>query len=395
MRNALLIGIKDLRLRLRDRTAILVAFIAPVVLATIISFAFGREPLTFRTTLAIADLDNSDISRSFLEGIRSVPILENAIVVKTVTSVEEASTLVEREEAGAAIVIPAGFGESIQAGRADALQVIRNVESGIAGAFAEAIAEGFAAEINAGRLSIQTAVAAEALSQPDSPGLQALIQKAVEGRLPVNLVDGPIGARDIKPSSYFGPSMAIFFLFFTVQFGPLGLLAERRDGTLARLLASPTKSWAIVTGKVMSSFVLGLLSILTMIIVTTFLLGADWGDPLAVAALSLAIVFAAMGVTGLVIAGSRTIEQAQNFTSIAAGGLALLGGNFIPINEAPEVIRALSKLTPNGWALRGFSDLAADGGGVASILPALGAVVAFGLVAGILALALGRRMVTK
>ena len=33
--------------------------------------------------------------------------------------------------------------------------------------------------------------------------------------------------------------MAVFFLFFTVQFGVTSLLEERNDGTLARLLAAP------------------------------------------------------------------------------------------------------------------------------------------------------------
>lgn len=395
MRNALLVGVKDLRLRLRDRTAIIVAFIAPVVLAAIISFAFGRDPLTFRTTLAIADLDGSEVSRSFLEGIRAIPVIEDAVRIKTVASSEEAGALVRRHEAGAAIVIPGGFGDAVRAGQTAGLNVIREVEAPVAGEFAEAIAEGFAAEINAGRLAIQTAVAAGALSKPGSPGLQALVQKAVEGRLPASLVDGPIGARKVKPASYFGPSMAIFFLFFTVQFGPLGILAERRDGTLARLLASPTKSWAIVTGKVISSFVLGLASIVTMIVITTLLLDATWGDPLAVAALTLAIVFAAVGITGLVIVSARTIDQAQNVTSIVAGALALLGGNFIPINEAPAAIRALSKLTPNGWALRGFTDLTAEGGGIASVLTPLGAIIAFGVVASALALGFGRRMLAR
>lgn len=395
MKKILNIGFKDLRLRLRDRTAIILAFIAPLVLATIISFAFGREDVPFRTTIAIADLDGSEISRSFTEGIRSIPAFEDAIEIKSASSAEEASSLVEKEEVGAAIVIPVRFGEAVRAGRAADVSVVRNIASPITGELAEAIAQGFASEINAGRLAIQTAVAAGALARPDSPGLEALVEQAVAERIPVNLVDGPIAAREVKAASYFGPSMTIFFLLFTVQFGALGILAERREGTLARLLASPTKPWAIVTGKVLSSFVLGLLSIVTMIIATTFLLDAEWGDPLAVAALSVAIVFAAVGVTGLVIASSRTLEQAQGFGQIATVALALLGGNFIQITDAPEIIRKLSLITPNGWALRAFFDLSAEGGGIGSILPALGVIVTFGVVTGALALGVGRRMLAR
>jgi ABC-2 type transport system permease protein len=73
----------------------------------------------------------------------------------------------------------------------------------------------------------------------------------------------------------------------------------------------------------------------------------------------------------------------------------MLGGNFIQVTDAPEIFRTLSLFTPNGWALRGFFDLSAEGGGIGSILPALGAIIAFGVVAGALALGVGRRLVTR
>lgn len=392
MKKAIHIGLKDLRLRLRDRSAIIIAFIAPLVLATIISFAFGREDVTFRTSFAIADQDRSDLSKSFVDTLETVPVVRNAVKVKLVSE-SDARSSVASKKTGAGIVIPLGFGEAVAAGQPAEIKVLKNVESPVSAAFAEAVASAFTNEINSGRLAIQTAVASGALQRPDSPGLAALVQKAVEARIPVNVVDGPIGAREVKASSYFGPSMSIFFLFFTVQFGALGVLAERRDGTMARLLASPTRAGVIVVGKVASSFVLGLVSITSMILATTLLLGANWGDPLAVAAITLAIVFAAVGVTGLVITLAKTVEQAQGYGSIAAVGLALLGGNFIQVTDAPEIIRKLSLLTPNGWALRSFVDLSAEGGGVGSILPALGAIVAFGVVAGGLALLRGRKLV--
>lgn len=395
MRTVLTIGLKDLRLRLRDRSAIILAFVAPLLIASIISFAFGQEPITFRGSMAIADLDSSDISRSFIEGVRSAPALRDALEIKTVASEEEARALVEKEEIGAAIVLPKGLSDAIQSGQSTELSVIRSQEFRINGALAEAIAEGFSAEVNAGRLSIQTAAAAGAITRSDSPGLQALIQEAVSEKIPVNLVDGAIAAKEVKAASYFGPSMSIFFLLFTVQFGALGIRAERRDGTLARLLASPTRPWAIVTGKVFSSFVLGLASLLTMYLATTLLLGADWGDPLSVFALSIAMVFAAVAVTGLVIASARTYEQAQGFGQIATMVLAMLGGNFIQVTDAPEIFRRLSLFTPNGWAIRAFFDLSAEGGGITTILGPLAAIVAFAVGTGAVAIAMGRRLVTQ
>lgn len=389
---AIVIALKDLRLRLRDRSAIVLAFVAPLILAFIISSALGQDEGIFRATFTVVDGDKSEISKSFVEGIRSVPALKN-LQLKEVGNRDEAVELMDKTQAGAAFLIPAGFAESITTGQTAKLTVLRSPNFPVGGQVAQALADAFAAEVNAGGLTIQTAVDSGLVSKPGGPDLNTVIQKAVEGRIPVSLVDGQIGVNEVSSADYFAPGMTIFFLFFTVQFGALGILAERRDGTLPRLLAAPIKSSTVIIGKQLASFVLGLVSMLTMMVVTSLLLDANWGDPVAAVALAVAITFAAMGVTGLAISLARTQEQAAGFGSITAMGLALLGGNFIQITDAPWIIRKLSLLTPNGWALRSFFDLAAEGGGIATILPGLGAILAFALVTGALALVIGRRLV--
>ena len=130
--------------------------------------------------------------------------------------------------------------------------------------------------------------------------------------------------------------MAIFFLFFTAQFGALSLLAERRGGTLPRLVAAPIAPWSIVMGKALASFVLAAVAMAVLVVSSTLLLGASWGDPLAVAILVLGAVVAAMGITALITTLSRTEEQAGSWNSIAAVTLAILGGAFFPLGARPR-----------------------------------------------------------
>jgi ABC-2 type transport system permease protein len=73
--------------------------------------------------------------------------------------------------------------------------------------------------------------------------------------------------------------------------------------------------------------------------------------------------------------------------------LALLGGNFIYLAQLPDLLQRLSLLTPNGWALRGFVDLVADGGGLSTVAAPVAVTAAFGLVTGAVALVRARRMV--
>jgi ABC-2 type transport system permease protein len=187
--------------------------------------------------------------------------------------------------------------------------------------------------------------------------------------------------------------MAIFFLFFTVSFGARSILIERRQGTLRRLLASAAPPGAVIAGKALAAFVLGVVSVLVMWLATSLVFGADWGDPLAVVALTVSSVLAAIGITALVVTLARTDEQADGYSSLVVFTLALLGGNFIYLAQLPDLLQRLSLLTPNGWALRGFVDLVADGGGLSTVAAPVAVTAAFGLITGAVALVRARRMV--
>jgi ABC-2 type transport system permease protein len=61
---------------------------------------------------------------------------------------------------------------------------------------------------------------------------------------------------------------------------------------------------------------------------------------------------------------------------------ALLGGNFVNSGNLPDALERLSLLTPNGWALRGFTELSLDRSGLADISLAIVVLVAIGIAAG-------------
>jgi ABC-2 type transport system permease protein len=187
--------------------------------------------------------------------------------------------------------------------------------------------------------------------------------------------------------------MAIFFLFFTVSFGARSILAERRQGTLRRLLASAAPPGGVLAGKALAAFTLGTASVLVMWLATTLVFGADWGDPVAVVALTVSSVLSAIGITALVVTLAKTDEQAEGYSSLVVFVLALLGGNFVYLAQLPEALQRAALFTPNGWALRGFVDLVADDGGLATVAAPVAVTLAVGLVTGGLALYRARRMV--
>jgi ABC-2 type transport system permease protein len=209
---------------------------------------------------------------------------------------------------------------------------------------------------------------------------------------PVTIADVAAEDRQAPMSTYYAAAMAIVFVFFSAQFGLVSLHAERRDGTLARLLASPLHWWSIVAGKTIVSLVMALVSLSVIVLGTSLLLGARWGDPLVVAALIVAAAVAATGIALLAVAFTRSEEQAGSAIAVVTMTLAILGGAFFPANQGPELMSRLSLVTPHHWFLEGVNG-AASGADATSLAGPLGVLVAIGLVAGAFGLLRARRLV--
>src|SRR6516165_5710523 len=108
MRHAILVCLKDLRQRLRDRTAILTAIGAPLALTALMGFALGGSHGGSGMRLCIADLDHSEQSTAFV-GFVERPSLQGKVVVEPVDSVSAAERMIEAHRAECAVVIRPGF----------------------------------------------------------------------------------------------------------------------------------------------------------------------------------------------------------------------------------------------------------------------------------------------
>jgi ABC-2 type transport system permease protein len=163
------------------------------------------------------------------------------------------------------------------------------------------------------------------------------------------------------------------------------LLEEKRLRVLDRVRAAPVPAAALLAGKVLCALALGVTSLAVIWLATSLTLGAAWGDPLGVTVLIAASALAIAGVAGLVAALARSEQVADSLTSLTTFVLALVGGNFIPPGELPPLLGRLTWVTPNGWALHGFAELSAGGGGPGDVLPHAGVLVLWGVVTGVVA----------
>lgn len=375
VRAALTILRKDLRLRLRDRSVVLFALVVPLVLTFVFAQIFpSDEDLEVRA--GIVDLDGGEVAAGFIEGVLPALVEEGSLEVTTFTDEAAARSAIEAGDIAAAWVFPDGFSAAVQAGEGAVITVLANPDRGLSGAVAQGLADGYRAELDRVGLAVATtATAASGQVSPDE--LDEVARRAVSQRSPLAVTDLMAEDRQLDATSYLAAGMAVFFLFFTVTFGITGLLEERQQGTLPRLLAAPIGVGAIHLGKALGAFILGIVSMTVLSIASALLLGASWGDPVGVAILVVAGVIAALGVMAFVGSFATTAEQANNLQSIVAMVLGLAGGVFFPVGAG--FLGTLALVSPHGWFLRGLGDLAGSGAWTA-VLPATGALLLFGLV---------------
>lgn len=397
MRAAWRIALKDLRQRLRDRSAIMLGVIAPLGLAFIFSLIIPDSAEDFTVNLGVVDADGGDVASGLLAVVDELE-QDGLFAVTQMSGRDELVAAVEAGEVEAGLVVPAGFTDAVNtqdSGTCDdsgctvaTIEIVGHVDRQISAQITDAVASSFAGRLTGVRVA---AAAALASGQTD---VTAVIATAASAEPGVTLADQESGSRQLDISTFFAAGMAIFFLFFTVQFGVSSLIEERTNGTMPRLLAAPIQWWHIVAGKGLASFAMGVVAMVVLVAGSTVLIGADWGNIIGVALLIAAGVLAAIGIMAVIATLARTAEQASNWQAIVAVVLGLLGGTFFPVSQAPAFLARLSSLTPHFWFMRGLGDMRA-GGGWTDVVPAVLALAAFFVVAIAIAATRVRRMVAQ
>ena len=401
MRIVFLVALKDLRQRLRDRTALLVSVAAPLGLAVIFSQLLAGTT-DFRAVYVVADMDGGPLATVLREDVIGSLEDGSSFTVTDLPTEAAARAAVEDGTADAAFLVPAGFSAAIGAGQAVTLEVVGARDSGLATEIARAVAQRFGDGVVTVQLSVATALELARAggaggsggpgATPD-PALQArIIGAASSARPPVILADQAAALRQLSMASYFSASMAILFLFFSAQMGLVSLFDERRQGTLGRILAGPVKPWTVLAGKLLGGFAQGMLAMTVLVVATTLLIGASWGSPLGVALVCTAAVIAALGISTLVISFTNSAEVAGAASSAVAITLGVLGGTFSPTAQGPEIMGTIALFTPHGWFMRGLGDMQ-GGGTVADGLQSVVVLLAMGLITGGIGMARARRLV--
>jgi ABC-2 type transport system permease protein len=344
VRTVLVIAGKELRTRVAERLLVALVLVAPIVFAVLAGLAFDaiatRLPGARVVRLAVADTDDGRAGRAVAEALDAGE-LRRVVAVRHVAP-NAVRRFVADGTVDAGLTVPAGFTTALAAGEPARLRVDADPAKPVEAATVRALAD---------QLARRASQAGDSTERITRTWLLATFT-------PRWFTDASVHDRRARALDYFGPSMAIGFLFVAVGISSRSLWSERRLGLLARQLASPLSSWQVVVGTGVGGGLIGAASVAVLWLTTTLLFGARWGPFLPVAGLLLCMLIAAVALMALITGLVRSEERVEALTGLLGFGCALVGGNLVQYYRLPATIRRWSVLTPNGWAMRSIADLA-------------------------------------
>jgi ABC-type Na+ efflux pump permease subunit len=372
LRDAWFIARKDVQYLLRQRETLLWTFLMPIVFFYFIGTITGgfgggggprRDPIAVRVPADAGVLAGHFVAR--LEGLR--------FAVNRDASDEAFAASPRR------VTIPPGFTDSVLAGRP--VKVVLEREGGGP--------ESQYDEVRVQR-ALYTVLADRVVLAEEGRALTAAALDSLRtAPRPLTLAITAAGARREPPVGFaqaIPGTMTMFTLLVMLTSGATMLVAERRQGLLRRLAATPISRASVVLGKWGGRMALGLTQIGFALAAGTLLFQMDWGNALPMVFVVL-VAYASLNATLGLLLGTiaGTEAQAVGIGVLTSNLLAALGGCWWPIEVTPRWMQALASWLPTGWVMRALHELMFFESGPRGALPAILLLLAGALVLGAIA----------
>jgi ABC-2 type transport system permease protein len=384
------IGLKDLKVTLRDKSATGILLAMPMLLIVILGTALGNLAANInKIPVAIVNLDDGSVGKQITDSYFTDKGLTDLFLAKRMTDPAIARAEVERGDIAGALVVPHDFTRRLNTGKPSEFVVYTDPGRQITGTVFRSVAEAISTRVSAASIAARTsAYYASAMRVNDPSFVGSVIGKAVRSAsetktLEVVKLQETTASRgeEVSMVSYYAGGMSAMFIMFGAMFGAFSLVRERDDWTLPRMMMTHAGRADIVAGKMLGVFVVGTVQFAVLFAFTTAI-GVKWGDPLAVWAIALAMVAAATGMSILIAAIGKTTRSVSGISQLVIQFMAAVGGSFFPVSQFPAWLQPLHYASVNGWAIDGILE-AMRGGTVVDVVPnvaaLLGMAVLFGL----------------
>lgn len=364
---------KDLMLLTRDRRALAVLVLMPMVFIAILGVSTGQllnwqnENATIRVALTSASDDN--LTQKLVSQLRH----REGLALIPATDAATARLDVDQTEADAAIIIGPGFKQNVKAVSlrdlldptqgplAEGLSalditVYTRTTRAITAALTEQLVWASLMRVLPGHVARHDPLARAYLTARAAPEAGPTSRPAASEPAPAMAAFKERSDRIVY--QIIVPAYTVLFAFFIINIMARSFLSEQHAGTLDRLLAAPIGTGTLILGKTIPFFIISVAQGVLLFIFGKALFGMSWGPMPGL--LLVVIACTSMAAVGLGLLTSvlvRTDAQVSAYANLLVIALAGLSGCFMPREWLPASLKTISLAIPHAWSLIAYDQL--------------------------------------
>jgi ABC-2 type transport system permease protein len=401
---------KDLLQVIRDRNALILMLVVPLILMAVVGFAFGNifsdgsTQISVKVALSNQDTTSNAFVGEAIENALNINTKQLLITLDKYNDPAQVSKQIASSNDVVGIVIPAGasqtFIDSIQQGRTPKnvvqLYTLPNNNDARIGIVQSIVNRVLQSQLM-GSATVQQVY--QICSRPgnhcaqntvDAASISAAVQQI--GASGDQAIESLTAGHAVKISAFdqYVPGYAIFFSLFGLQAVAATILQEKEDGTFRRLLIAPIQKFALLGGKLLAQFLVTLAQLCVFFLVGYFVFKMQVSDWPAVILLLIGASFAATGLGMLLVSLVRTRRQINPVVTLVTLVTAAIGGSWWPLFLEPTWMQQIAKIGLVAWAMEGLTGSMILGKSFTDVLPDILALLAYGAICFIIGLWLFR-----
>lgn len=345
---------KEFKQLLRNSFLPRLILVFPCMIMILMPWAMNQE--IRNVSLNIVDNDHSVTSRRLVDKIAASTYFR---LTALPGSYDEALRNIESGDADIILEIPRDFEKSCAIGSSPhvliAANAVNGTKGGLGGAYLSSIIQNYASEA------------------------------ALSASIPVTYTTLNLFNPNLDYKRYMIPALMVMLLTLICGFLPaLNIVGEKEVGTIEQINVTPVGKFTFILAKLLPYWLIGFV-ILTICFTLAWLLYGilPVGHFLIIYLFTVLFVLTVSGL-GLVISNhSATMQQAMFVMWFCMLILILMSGLFTPVTSMPEWAQWITVFNPLKYLMEVMRMVYLKGSGFGDMLPQLGALLAFALVANV------------
>ena len=348
----------------RDRLTFAMMIGVPLMQLVLFGYAINSDPKALPTAVLAAD--HSVYSRSLVRALENSGYFR---IVRDITSEAEAERALALGDVQFVLTIPENFARKLERGERPVLLV----EADASDPAATGNALGTLGALNQSALSRDLNGALRNLQTP-APAFELRVQRRYnpEGITQYNIVPGLMG---------------VVLTMTMVVMTALALTREFERGTMESLLATPVRPLEVMVGKIVPYIIVGYVQVTVILVAAKLLFAVPMVGSITLLSVAVIVFIAASLAVGFTFSTlARTQMQAMQMAMFFFLPSLLLSGFMFPFRGMPQWAQWVGEVFPLTHFLRIVRGILLKGNDAVAILPEVWPIVAFLLVATVIAL---------